>query len=78
MCYGNCFFKNFIGECTITDFKKIEELTGQSACYIGGADIDIHCKEEEKMWNEDLENGNIDKWIKIIRDNKLEWDSSII
>ena len=30
------------------------------------------------MWNEDLENGNIDKWIKIIRDNKLEWDSSII
>lgn len=70
MCYsGRCSFEGYIGICRVKDYVEIMNLTGRSACYIGGGECS--CREEEEMWQTDYDKGNISKWKKAIRENKL-------
>lgn len=53
-----------MGDCRVSDFQKVKEITGHSACYIGGH---CECPEEEEIWDKDYKDGNIEKWHKQIK-----------
>lgn len=70
MCYsGYCYFENHMGDCRVIDYDGIKELTGFSACYIGGGECNH--PETQEAWESAYKEGNIDKWIESIRENKL-------
>ena len=37
MCYtGRCEFESYMGECTISNYKKFEDKYNYSSCFVGG------------------------------------------
>ena len=71
MCYsGMCLYESHTGECRVIHFEKIKDLTGKTACYIGG-----FCEnaEADKEYIKDLQNGVILKYQDIITQNKLSF-----
>lgn len=69
MCYsGLCLYENHMGDCRVKDFKKIHELTGCHACYIGGKPEIIEEYNEPKKYQEKIE-----AYRKIVEDVKLVW-----
>lgn len=69
MCYsGLCLYENHMGDCRVKDFKKIQELTGYYACYIGGKPETIEEYEEFKESKEE-----IGAYRKIVEGAKLVW-----
>lgn len=72
MCYsGRCQYEGHMGDCRVSEYKKIKDLTGHDACYIGGGGNAL--PEEIEAWEEDYKNGNISKWDQQIRENRLVW-----
>lgn len=71
MCYsGKCLYETHMGDCKVIRFEKVKELTGKTACYIGGF---YTSEEEEKEYIEDLNNGVINKCQNIITKNGLSF-----
>ena len=69
MCYsGRCLYETHMGDCRIRYFDKVRELTGKSACYIGGICED---EKEYKEFINDLNNGIINKYQNLIMENNL-------
>lgn len=66
MCYGTCYFEEYMGECNSTLVYERDEIVnevGFNPCFIGGA---VHSEEEEEYfkWLDDI------GAIKIVR-NKI-------
>lgn len=62
MCYGNCVFEDYMGECTVLNVindKNKKEL-GYPICFIGG---NFNCPEEEELYIDLNKDGTMEELI---------------
>lgn len=66
MCYGTCNLESYMGGCSVLSSKdQIKNDVGYYPCFIGGA---VTCPEEDELYKELLETGEIDIMMKIVWD----------